>query len=188
MCLSCTNLQNDRTEYLSRITIFLFSCILFISFFGVNATFAENFNKDEQIEKLNAQTVEVILQRHYLDGEISEESVQETIWSMEDFWAFYEEWQLVDQNEERIIFKQDFNDISPLLKMNGYFGLSEDGTLNIYNGNPNENDVIQSFFQVNTSRLKSHLHQELMEGIPVATKDQYLQVLKMCEKYAINEL
>lgn len=136
----------------------------------------------------DTNTVEVILQRHYLDGEVSEETVLETIWSMEDFWALYEDWQLVDQAQGKIIFKKDMNDISPLLKMNGYFGLSDDGTLNIYNGKPTDNEVIQSFFQVNTSRLKSHIHRELLEGIPVTTKDNYLQVLQMFEEYAINEL
>ena len=134
------------------------------------------------------QTVEVILQREYLDGEISEEAIEETIWSMEDFWAFYDDWQLVDQNENQIIFKKEFNDISPLMKMNGYFGLSEDGTLSIYNGKPDSNEVIQSFFQVNTTRLKSQLHESLILGIPVSSKDQYLEVLKTYEKYAKNEL
>ncbi len=140
-------------------------------------------------ESHEAKTVEVILQRHYLDGEVSEELIEETIWSMEDFWSFYDDWQLVDQNEHQVIFKQEFNDISPLLKMNGYFGLSEEGTLNIYNGKPEDtDDVIQSFFQINTSRLKSHLHDDLIKGIPVSSKDQYLQVLKTYEKYAASDL
>ncbi|MCD8509223.1 MAG: intercompartmental signaling factor BofC [Bacillus sp. (in: Bacteria)] len=151
----------------------------------IGAVFAYNISTTTMD---NTNTIEVILQRHYLDGEVSEETVLETIWSMEDFWAYYEDWQLVDQSQEKIIFKKDMNDISPLLKVNGYFGLSEDGTLNIYNGKPTENEVIQSFFQVNTSRLKSQIHRELLEGIPVTTKDNYLQVLQMFEEYAINEL
>ncbi|MCR6106182.1 BofC C-terminal domain-containing protein [Salipaludibacillus agaradhaerens] len=132
--------------------------------------------------------VEVILQRVYLDGEISEEEVVETIWSMEDFWSYYEDWEVIDLNEHQIIFKKEVNDISPLMKMHGYFGMTEDGTLSIYNGKPSEKDVIQSFFQINTSELKSHLHDSLIEGIPVSTKDQYFQVLKLYEEYAINEM
>ncbi|UTR14241.1 intercompartmental signaling factor BofC [Salipaludibacillus sp. LMS25] len=130
--------------------------------------------------------VEVILQRVYLDGEVSEEEVEETIWSMEDFWSYYEDWEVVDLNERQIIFKKEVNDISPLMKMHGYFGMTEDGMLSIYNGKPSEKDVIQSFFQINTAELKSHLHESLIEGIPVSTKDQYLQVLKLYEEYAIK--
>ncbi|UCZ54346.1 intercompartmental signaling factor BofC [Bacillus shivajii] len=154
----------------------------------VMATYSSETKAQVDHESFEAKTVEVILQRHYLDGEVSEETVEETIWSMEDFWSFYDDWQLVDQGEDQVVFKQDLNDISPLLKMNGYFGLSDEGTLNIYNGRPDDNEVIQSFFQINTSRLKSHLHDELVEGIPVSSKDQYLQVLKTYEKYAVNDL
>ncbi|MBU9713981.1 intercompartmental signaling factor BofC [Bacillus tamaricis] len=163
--------------------------ILLVITYHIPSVADNNEHKEENMaEKYNAQTVEVILQRHYLDGEISEETIEETIWSMEDFWSFYEDWQLVDQNEQKIIFMKELNDISPLLKMNGYFGLSEDGILNIYNGKPNDNEVIQSFFQVNTSRLKSHLRDELLKGIPVSSKDHYLEVIKMVEEYAIKEL
>ncbi|MFA9557194.1 BofC C-terminal domain-containing protein [Evansella sp. AB-rgal1] len=187
MCLSCTLLRKNRTEYLKFFTIvssFLF--IFVLQGISVSATSEASLSISKEAQ-VDAQTVEVILQRHYLDGEVSEEVVEETIWSMEDFWAFYGEWQLVDQLEGKVIFKQDTNDISPLLKMNGYFGLSEDGFLNIYNGKPMDNEVIQSFFQVNTSRLKSHLHRELLEGIPVSTKDHYLEVIKMFEEYAVSE-
>lgn len=146
---------------------------------------AEKITKEND---LDVQVMEVVLQRHYLDGEISEEIVIETIWSMEDFWSFYNDWQLVDQNEKQIIFKKELNDISPLLKVNGYFGLSDDGTLNIYNGKPDENRVIQSFFQVNTSKLKSHLHEQLMKGIPISTKEHYLEVLQLCQRFAVQEM
>ncbi|PYZ95294.1 sporulation-like protein BofC [Salipaludibacillus keqinensis] len=132
--------------------------------------------------------VEVLLQRQYLDGEMSEEELEETIWSMEDFWSYYDEWELVDQNKDQIVFRKEINDISPLMKMHGYFGIEDDGTLSIYNGKPTENEVIQSFFQINTKQLKSHLHESLLEGIPVSTKDEYLEVLKIYQKYAINGL
>lgn len=164
-----------------------FSVLIFTIFIILSTMSVIGAEKDVQV-KPKVQTVEVVLQTHYLDGEVSEEIVLEEIWSMEDFWSFYGDWQLVDQNEKRVIFKKELNDISPLLKVNGYFGLSEDGTLNIYNGKPEQNEVIQSFFQVNTSRLKSHLHEKLKEGIPISTKDNYFDVLKMCEQYAIQEL
>ncbi|PYZ99222.1 sporulation-like protein BofC [Alteribacter lacisalsi] len=164
------------------VIIFLAVCLA-----GVVPAHSENTSDRSEsgaYEVTGPITVEVLLQRVYLDGEISEEIVEEVIWSMEDFWSFYDEWQLVDHNYDQVIFRQEVNDISPLLKLNGYFGLSEDGMLNIYYGKPEENEVIQSFWQINTKELKSHAHTELKRGIPVFSRDQYLDVLQMYEKYA----
>ncbi|MBU9720702.1 MULTISPECIES: intercompartmental signaling factor BofC [Bacillaceae] len=177
---------------LRKSIFYIIVLFLLTGIFTVNhlQTLAQNYDRSDThlAQENGAKTVEVILQRHYLDGEISEEVVEETIWSMEDFWSFYEDWQLVDQNEQKIIFMKEFNDISPLLKMNGYFGLSDDDTLSIFNGKPNDSEVIQSFFQVNTSRLKSHLRDELLEGIPISSKDHYLEVIKMVEEFAVKEM
>lgn len=137
---------------------------------------------------MDPKTVKVILARIYLDGEVSEEIVEETIISMEDFWAEYAEWDLIDQDEAQVVFQQRVDDISPLLKINGYFGISEEGTLNIYEGKPSEDKVIQSFFQINMKKLKSHQQRELEDGIPVQSRDRYEEVLKIFKKYAKHEM
>nr|WP_241657828.1 intercompartmental signaling factor BofC [Anaerobacillus alkaliphilus] len=137
---------------------------------------------------MGPKSVQVILERIYLDGEISEEIVEETILSMEDFWAEYADWNLIDQDEAKVVFQQKVDDISPLLKINGYFGISEDGILNIYEGKPSDEKVIQSFFQINMKKLKSHQQQELENGIPVLSRDRYEEVLKMYKKYAKHEM
>lgn len=127
--------------------------------------------------------VEVILQRAYLDGEISEEKVIEKIWSMEHFWVKYEQWELVDTFDKGLIFKKQMDDISPLLKANGYFGITDDGTLTIFNGRPHQTNIIQSFFQLNIEKLESRKHLELKEGIPIKTKDRYVDVLETFKPY-----
>lgn len=139
-------------------------------------------------EAFEPKNVKVILARIYLDGEVSEEIIEETIWSMEDFWAEYEEWDLVDQDDVQVVFQQKVDDISPLLKINGYFGISEEGILNIYDGNPSDDKVIQSFFQINMKELKSQQHQELQKGIPILSRDRYEEVLKTYKKYAKKEM
>jgi forespore regulator of the sigma-K checkpoint len=132
-------------------------------------------------------TLEVVLQRIYLDGELGEEVTYETIFSLEDLKASYENWQLIDQNEEKIVFQRKVDDISPLLKTNGYFGITGDGTLSIFNGKPETNEVIQSFFQIDIKKLESRKQDELMHGIKIQTKDQYLQVIKTFETYSKAE-
>jgi len=165
----------------SYFRILLTTVIIFICLPGLIVT-----NASDKLVSDEPHDVEVLLLRNYLDGEISEEVIEETIWSMEDFWSYYDEWELVDQNNKQIIFQKEIDDISPLLKMHGYFGLSEDGTLTIFNGKPEEQEIIQSFFQINTRQLKSQSHNLLRQGIRISTKDEYIQVLKNYRKYAIN--
>jgi forespore regulator of the sigma-K checkpoint len=129
----------------------------------------------------------VILERIYLDGEISQEVVHETCWSIENFWAKYDQWQLMDIDESTMIFRKQVDDISPLLKANGFFGISEDGVLSIFNGRPDQLRIIQSFFQIDIKKLESKKQEELIQGIPIKTKDRYVEVLETFKAYSIKK-
>ncbi|WP_257346280.1 intercompartmental signaling factor BofC [Pseudalkalibacillus decolorationis] len=153
----------------------------------VKANLTSQVQKSEEAYPVSGPlTVEVHLQRNFLDGERNVDVVYETIWSMEDFWAMYEDWQLVDQNLERVIFEQQINDISPLSKGKGYFGLTENGILTIFNGRPAQENVIQSFYQIDMSKLESNLIEQLELGIPVQSKQNYKAVLNEYKQYSIN--
>jgi forespore regulator of the sigma-K checkpoint len=130
--------------------------------------------------------IKVVLKRIYLDGETSEEVIKQTIWSMDDFWAQYEDWQLLDQKEGQVTFKQHIDDISPLLKANGYFGIDQEGRLSIYKGHPNADEVIQSFFQIDLDKLESNLKEQLEEGIVIISKDQFSELLHSLKEYEIR--
>lgn len=170
-----------RMFYHSRIlSVCSFVVFLLIGFMSVNTTLI----RAEENSIQQPLSVKVILQRKYLDGEISEEIVQENVSSIEDIRKLYSGWKLIDQNRESIVLRRKVDDISPLLKTNGYFGITGDGTLSIFNGRPGSNDIIQSFFQIDVEKLESHKHDELMEGIRIESKDQYLEVLKAYESYS----
>jgi forespore regulator of the sigma-K checkpoint len=128
----------------------------------------------------------VILQRMYLDGELSEEKLTETIWTMEDFWLKYQGWKVVDQNENQIVLKKKENDISPLLKANGYLGMKKDGTLSIFIGRPEHAKIIHTFYQIDVGKLEVYKQEELQKGIPIVNKDQYKQLIKEYEPYSVN--
>ncbi|MCF6138079.1 BofC C-terminal domain-containing protein [Pseudalkalibacillus berkeleyi] len=147
----------------------------------------ENYAEVEAQTVTGPITVEVYLHRNYLDGNQSEEVVYETIWSMEDFWSHYADWQLVDQEVNKVIFEQDIDDISPASKINGFFGLTEEGILTIFNGRPHEDEVIQSFFQIDTNKLESGLVEELTKGIRVQSKQEYTEVLERYKPYTTNK-
>ncbi|TRZ37444.1 regulator [Niallia circulans] len=141
--------------------------------------------------EVNAQSPKkfaVLLQRVYLDGEVSEECIEETIWSMEDFWSKYENWQLVNMDSHQFVFKQEMDDISPLLKANGYFGVSDEGILGVYNGKPNKSNIIQSFFQIDLEKLESTQQKSLQNGIPIKNKNRYVEVLETFKSLDTNNL
>lgn len=153
----------------------------------IHASEKEELSYQEPVIQEQPLELTVHLKRVYLDGEASEEVVKELILALEDFWAKYESWQLVDMSEEHLLFEKKIDDISPLLKMNGYFGITEDGTLSIFNGKPEESDVIQSFFQIDVEKLESSQHMRLMQGIPIKSKEEYSEVMKSMKKYSIKK-
>ncbi|WP_075982429.1 BofC C-terminal domain-containing protein [Bacillus massilinigeriensis] len=131
--------------------------------------------------------VTVILERAYVDGDISQEVVRETIWSMENFWAKYDEWDLVYMGKDKLVFHKNIDDISPLLKTNGYFGITDEGILTIFNGKPRNYNIIQSFFQIDVGRLESTKHEQLKKGIPIKSKNNYVEVLESFKMYSTEE-
>jgi forespore regulator of the sigma-K checkpoint len=128
----------------------------------------------------------IVLQQHYLDGEMSEEKVTETVDSLTEIWKKYRDWQLINLDDRTIVFRKTVNDISPLLKTNGYFGITDDGTLSIFNGKPGRSsEIIQSFFQIDVQKLESRQQQKLKQGIRVLSKEQYEQVIEMYRHFAV---
>lgn len=133
------------------------------------------------------QKVTIILQIEYLDGDVSEEVVTDTSRSILEIQEKYKEWQLVSSERDILVFRCKVDDISPLLKANGYFGITEEGTLTIFNGKPKNSKVIHSFFQIDVGKLESRKRQQLIKGIPIKTKDRYQQVLETFKPYSKYE-
>lgn len=146
---------------------------------------ASQLDNHQQLQK-EPLHLKVILKRSYLDGEVSEEMVNETCWSLENFWAKYDQWQLTGIDQSKLVFRKNIDDISPLLKANGYFGITHDGVLTIFNGRPDRYRIIQSFFQIDIKKLESKKQEELLHGIPIKTKDRYVEVLETFKPYSIK--
>ncbi|MGY4690463.1 BofC N-terminal domain-containing protein [Salibacterium sp. K-3] len=49
---------------------------------------------------------EIILKKKTPDGGSITEKKMETVWSVEDFWQKYQNWELVDQNQDQIILQR----------------------------------------------------------------------------------
>ncbi|MDQ0161212.1 BofC C-terminal domain-containing protein [Aeribacillus alveayuensis] len=178
-------------KQLNHLFMIISALIVFISVFQNGKVFANEFNqhvKNEGSEISHPLTVKVVLERLYMDGERSEEVKIEKIYSMDDFLLKYADWQFVEHNKNKIVFRKYIEDISPLLKTNGYFGLKDDGTLSIFNGRPGDaKNIIQSFFQIDVGKLESRLHLELEKGIPIKNKEKYLEVIETFRQYSISK-
>lgn len=145
-------------------------------------------HEDQNVDqRTGPKTVDVYLKRIYLDGETDVNIKPVTILSKEDLWSRFSDWQLVDQNKKKVVFQKEVNDISPLLKADGYFGLSKDNILTIYEGKPNHKKAIHSFYQIDVKALESHLQHRLQNGIPIQTKGHYQKVIKQLKKYAAKK-
>ncbi|CQR46961.1 hypothetical protein BN1058_01248 [Paraliobacillus sp. PM-2] len=168
-----------------------FAALMFIIGFGTHAvmsneTVSTNDNQNKATEVTNSTTyvskeplqVNVTLQKQFLDGNITEKTRKKTIYAMEDFWSEYENWQLINQSQEEMVFRKQIDDISPSLKQNGYFGL-QNSMLSIFEGEPIHQQVIQSFYQIDTDTLESRQFEALQKGIKIDSKEKYLQVLEV---------
>ncbi len=176
-----------------RLLIFAIGCVIVTWLVMIPSLHEKESRASENVSEKESEvyevsgplTVTVVLERIYLDGEISEEVKTETILAMEDFWAKYEDWHLIDQDDKQMIFQKEVDDISPLLKANGYFGISSKGVFSIFNGKPDDaSEIIQSFFQIDVRKLETRKHDELRQGIRIQSKDQYLQVIQSYKAYS----
>ncbi len=160
----------------------------FLLVFGGTSAKALEPNNDlatvtsESLQEEGPLVIEVELRTNYADGVTTKQSVYETIWAMEDFWSQYADWQLVDQEEGKMVFERNFEDISPASKQNGHFGLTEDGVLTIFDGDPADEKVIQTFFQIDVGKLESQRREQLMDGIPVESWYQFEDVIQSFSK------
>lgn len=132
--------------------------------------------------------LDILLKCEYLDGAVSEEKIKETIYSYENFWAKFDEWQFIGMENDMMVFQRKVDDISPLLKTNGYFGITDNGILTIFNGRPYKSNIIHSFFQIDVGKLESRKREELIKGIPIKTKDRYVEVLETFKTYTKEEI
>ncbi|MEH6948062.1 BofC C-terminal domain-containing protein [Peribacillus asahii] len=158
----------------------ILACFMFLFF-----SFVWTGSAELSIQEYQPVERKVILQREYLDGELSEEKVMEVIGSMAQFQKKYREWQIVEQTKEHLVLHKFENDISPLLKANGYFGMTEDGTLSIFNGKPEYEKVIHTFFQLDVGKLEAYQQEELQQGIPIISKEQFTNLIKEYRVYSM---
>lgn len=90
-----------------------------------------------------------------------------------------------------VTFTEPVDDLSPACKSNAFFGLDKNGNLTLFDGPPEGEKVIRTFFQLNMGYLESSLPRDtvdqLREGIPVIDMAEYNSVLSTFSDFAVEE-
>lgn len=102
----------------------------------------------------------------------------------------HRDWELTWGADGSAILEESVDDLSPGCKGNVYFGLDADGNLALFEGKPEENKVLQTFFQIDIEYLESSLPRQsvenLYDGIRIHNYAQYNSVLSTFAGFAVE--
>ncbi|MBP0723864.1 BofC C-terminal domain-containing protein [Bacillus sp. RG28] len=160
--------------------------VLFFANDGKVFSTTKHTKNNEQYSVSTIQKLTVILHRVYVNGEVLEEIYLNQHKTNADVKKQFSDWQVVEENKNEIVLLKKFDDLSPSLKSHGYIGISNDGMLNLYIGFPKSNNIIDSFFQIDTTKLEVYRQNQLKRGIRVKTKKHYEKILHDLKQYALK--
>lgn len=100
-------------------------------------------------------------------------------------------WSVELREDGAVLFAEAIDDLSPACKNNAYFGLDHTGNLSLFEGPPDDQKVIRTFFQLNMGYMESSLQpdavQQLKAGIRVLDMAEYNSVLSTFSEFAVEE-
>lgn len=134
---------------------------------------------------------ELVLARTYLCGVKNEEHKPVAEDRLAEMMVEYNGWEIVSADSAKIILMKREQDIAPECKENGHFGLGTDGMLTLFHGLPAEQNVVQTFYRINTQKMEANLSKEEVEslrrGIRVRDLAEYNSVLSTYSEYQLSE-
>lgn len=91
--------------------------------------------------------------------------------------------------QNRLILNEQIHDLSPECRENAFMGVDPNGNLILYQGEPDEEKVIRTFFQLDVGTMESSLPEGVLEqlhkGIRIQDVDEYNSVLSTFSDYAV---
>ncbi|GAA4705318.1 BofC C-terminal domain-containing protein [Brevibacillus fulvus] len=176
------------------------SVVLFVALLAGGGVYLYNKGSEQSVSGQTAEVnivwqpqsrhFDLVLARTYLCGLKDEEHVQIPYDKLAQSLTNYAGWEIITSEPQKLILLKRENDLAPACKANGYFGLTPDGMLTLFNGLPQEQDVIQTFYQINTERMKATLPKEevdlLFQGIRVRDLAEYNSVLSTYGEFQLG--
>ncbi|WP_249179094.1 BofC C-terminal domain-containing protein [Brevibacillus sp. NL20B1] len=134
---------------------------------------------------------QLVLARTYLCGVKDEEIKQVPHEQLAQALVAYSGWEIIASDPAKLILYKRENDLAPSCKANGYFGLSPDGVLTLFNGLPAEQQVVQTFYRIDTAKMETKLTKDKLEslkrGIRVRDLAEYNSVLSTYSEFQTDE-
>ncbi|MED2007373.1 BofC C-terminal domain-containing protein [Brevibacillus borstelensis] len=150
----------------------------------------ELFLKSSESVGAMSNSYQVVLAKTYLCGVKKEEVSQIPRNELAQTLAAHNGSEIVAAEADKLILYKRENDIAPECKENGHFGISKDGMLTLFNGLPEEAEVVQTFYRINTEKMEARLSKEqvasLKKGIRVRDLAEYNSVLSTFGEFQIG--
>lgn len=144
----------------------------------------------EQLERMT-DPVLVYFQQIYVCGEdqqlLGQLDPQEVIEVLQE----HPDWSIFTDDEQHIVvIRRYIDDLSNYCKSNAYFGLDRNGNFSLFDGLPEQDKIMRTFFQIDVQYMESNLPRErifeLTKGIPVSDIDEFNSVLETFSDFAME--
>jgi forespore regulator of the sigma-K checkpoint len=143
----------------------------------------------DQIKK-SGNTHRVFAQKVYICGQEVAEIGKLSSDQIAQYYKKHPQDQVKLTTDGQVYFVEQVEDLSAACKHNAFFGLDKNGRLSLFEGHPNQEQIIRTFFQLNVEHLKTSLPQgtfnQLMQGIPISDLAEYNSVLSTFSDYAVE--
>jgi forespore regulator of the sigma-K checkpoint len=97
-------------------------------------------------------------------------------------------WKGQFEGQGKVVLNDTIPDLSPTCKQRAYMSMDKDGNLSLFDGPPEQDKVIKTFFQLDINSMESSLPDEalrhLYDGIRIQDIDEYNSVLSTFSDYA----
>ncbi|EXX85534.1 hypothetical protein BG53_08220, partial [Paenibacillus darwinianus] len=160
---------------------------------SVEATAERSSTPQSVIETLRTSKdpLPVRLRRIYLCGEETRSlgviSAKRTISLLQE----HPGWTAVMDPDGTVALEERIDDLSPACKESAVFGVDKEGNLSLFDGPPERNKVLRTFFQLDVTYMESSLPpgriDALERGIRVTDVDEFNSVLSSFADYALEE-
>lgn len=143
--------------------------------------FLQRLNDPDEVHNVTIRKNYVCGQEEQVLGKMRSERISELL-HHNPTWIGH-----LDRNGD-VWLLESISDLSPVCKQRAYMSMDADGNLTLYEGPPQKEKVLKTFFQLDINSMESTLPQgvlkELYDGIRIQDIDEYNSVISTFSDYA----
>lgn len=183
--------NSRKYKYSLIFVLFLISGLMFFYNVDQNKNLTNDIDMEQATQQVNVTfDTKIVMITEYVVGPELIETKNEAFKNLDDIIEKYPDWEIVGISSDQIILKRYIEDIRPEYKNESYFGLNPEGYLTLYRGNPEDNQVIETFFRIDVESLESGLPTEPVDqlhlGIPIQDLAEFNSVLSTFSEFSLD--